>query len=357
MKRTLLSRYCVWTDLMMNHELIEELAELLAVDRQEAGRMLNRFFSAMVSELLAVRKLAIRGVGSFAVMHLPLKKQSNASGTTYTPPSNKLAFDGAVSGADDTVRIAVSRMMMSPAEAERLGRSLATVFSNTVKLQRELRISGLGCFSLNDGVYGFIPERSLEELLNREYQNLEEVILPLHDSSHGTKERKSHRAILPLAALTIGVLVLAALYYGKPGARVSISTPQQVESRVTPAVHTERVTARDHAHPIVDAQGLSKGASADSLVLEKGEYTIILETFQSEQTAQKELARLHAEGIIGYVWPVSANDVKYFRLMTGKYANRKGAGELLKGIPKKIAGSAYIQQVSKRGVFYGEKGL
>jgi len=339
---------------MINPELTEELAELLAIDRQEAVRLLNRFFSAMVSELLAVRKLSVAGLGAFTVTHFALKKKSNASGVTYIPPSNRLTFDSRISGADDTVRIAVTRMMMNLSEAERLGRTLAIVFSKAIKQQKELRINGLGRFSLAEAVYSFIPERSLEELLNREYQNLEEVMLPLHDSSQDNKESKNHRVIiLSLSALALGLLVLAALNFGKFGSRVLISTQQQLESRVTPAVHKERVTVRDQpAHAVH-----STGSTADSLVLEKGEYTIVLETFRSERTAQNELERLHAEGIIAYVWPVSANAVKYYRVMTGKYANRDGAAESLKGMPKKNAGSASIQQVSKKGVFYGKKGL
>ena len=62
-------------DVMINHDLIEELAGLLNVDTQESGRLLNAFFSAMVTGLLAERKLSVKGLGSFSVSHVPLKKK------------------------------------------------------------------------------------------------------------------------------------------------------------------------------------------------------------------------------------------------------------------------------------------
>ena len=60
---------------MINHDLIEELAELLHVESEESRRILNAFFSAMVTELLAKRKLSVKGLGSFSVSHVPLQKK------------------------------------------------------------------------------------------------------------------------------------------------------------------------------------------------------------------------------------------------------------------------------------------
>ena len=111
---------------MINHDLVEELSGLLDLDTQESGRFLNGFFTAMVTELLAVRKLAVKGLGLFSVVHVPLKKISDASGITYSPPCNRLTFDPKISRADDTARIAALRLKLNTAEAERLGRALAT---------------------------------------------------------------------------------------------------------------------------------------------------------------------------------------------------------------------------------------
>jgi len=342
---------------MINHDLIEELSGLLDLDTQESGRFLNGFFTAMVTELLAVRKLAVKGLGSFTVVHVPLKKISDASGITYSPPCNRLTFDPKISRADDTARIAALRLKLNTTEAERLGRVLATVFSNAVRQQREIRINGLGRFSKEHGLYGFFPERSIEELLNREYQNLEDVVLPRNDSLQVRKESKRPQYSIPIALLFFACVLSALLYYGKPEVIFSTSSRPHTENKVMPLVHKEIVSGPEQPAVALNAKALSAEGATDSLVLEKGEYTIVLETFRLEQTALKERSRLQAEKVAAYVWPGSVNGIKYYRLMTGKFSNRAAASERLKSLPKKIAGSAYIQQVLKKGVIHGEKGL
>ena len=342
---------------MKNHDLIEELSGLLDLDMQESGQLLNGFFTAMVTELLAVRKLAVKGLGSFTVLHVPLKKISNASGVTYSPPCNKLTFDSKISRTDDTVRLVLLRLLLNTAEADRLSIALATVFSNSVKQQREIRIHGLGRFSKEQGIYGFIPERSIVALLNREYQNLEEVVLPRHETLDVRKKSGKSQYAIVLSVLFFAGVLLAVLYYRKPEATVPIAALPPMESKVTPVIHNKTVSVKPQPAETVNVKEFSAGGTTDSLVLEKGEYTIVLETFRSERTALKELERLHSEGIITFIWPASVNKMKYYRLMTGKFANSNEAVKQLKAIPKSIAGSAYIQQVLKKGMTYGQKGL
>jgi septal ring-binding cell division protein DamX len=343
---------------MINHDLIEELSGLLNLDTQESGRLLYGLFTAMVTELLAARKLTVKGLGSFTVSHLPLKKISNASGITYSPPCNRLTFDSRISRADDTASIAAAGLSLNTLEAERLGRAFAVVFSKAVKQQRDIRINGLGRFSKEEGAYGFIPERSIEVLLNREYQNLEDIVLPQYDTALQVRnESKKIQYATPLSVLIVICVLLAVLYYGKPEAIFPVAAVPHTESKVTPAVHKERVSLGEQPAEVVNIKALSGNGSADSLVLENGEYTIVLETFRLEQTARKERARLQAQDIVAYVWPGSVNGIKHYRLMTGKFLSRDRAVVHLKGLPKKIAGSAYIQQVLKKDVFYGEKGL
>ena len=343
---------------MINHDLIEELAELLNIDKQESGRLLNGFFRAMVTELLAEQKLSVKGLGSFSVSHVPLKKKSNASGITYTPPRNRLTFDSRISGTDDTSRIIALGLMMNPGEVERFARTLATVFSKAFKQQREIRINGLGRFSKDQGAYGFFPEQSLEELLNREYQHLEDVILTQNNTLQGRKKSKTHRYTIPLSVVFITSLLLTYFYYGNREAIISIPAHVHQESNVTPAVRRAGVIVQPPlAEEALYAKELTTSSTADSLVLEKGEYTIVLETFRMEETALKELSRLHSLEIVAHVWPGTVNGNKYYRLMSGKFSTRDAAVEHLKAMPKKIAGGAYIQQVLKKGVFHGEKGL
>ena len=342
---------------MINHDLIEELAELLNVDSEESGSLLNAFFSGMVTALLAGRKLSVKGLGSFSVLHVPLKKQSDASGTTYTPPCNRLKYDSRLSGADDTARIVAMWSLMTPGEVKPIVRAFAKVFSQAFKQQREITINGFGRFSKDQGAYGFLPERSLEEILNRDYQNLEDVVLPLNDKSQDRKESKPYRYAIPLALLFVLSLMAAYFYYVSPEAIVSIPAPVYQEKKLRPVVHQDQVIIQKPPAEAVPSKELSASSVADSLVLEKEEFTIVLETFRMEQTALKEIDRLRSEKIPAYVWSGALNGQKYFRLMTGKFSTRDGAKEYLKGMPKKIAGGAYIQQVLKKGVFHGAKGL
>ena len=231
---------------MINHALIEELAGLLDVETQEAGRLLKGFFSAMVTELLAAHKLSVKGLGSFKVTHVPLKKQSNTSGVTYTPPCNKLIFYSRISGSDDTVRIATTKLLLSSREAEQFGRSLAVILHKTVKQQREIQIKGLGLFSLEHGCYSFIPERSLEELLNREYKDLEKVVLSNNDSTPWWRQSKTLYYAIFLAALLVTCAVLTFLNPGNPAAEVPVSTTKQPENQVP-----EKIASSTHIQQLI----------------------------------------------------------------------------------------------------------
>ena len=98
---------------MINRELTEELAVMLDLERQEAASLFNGFCGAMVAELLAFRKLSIKGLGSFYVTHVPASKRSNGSVMIFAPPVNKLRFESALSGGDSSLFLAVSRLSMS----------------------------------------------------------------------------------------------------------------------------------------------------------------------------------------------------------------------------------------------------
>jgi nucleoid DNA-binding protein len=336
---------------MTNKDCIEELATLLDVETTEAHRYLNAFSGAMVAELLANGKLTVRGLGTFSVTHVPPAKKSTGSGSVYTPPRNRLTFDSRISGADDTVRIAVSRAAMNHDEAVRFARNLASVLGGAVQQQREILLNGFGRFSFEQGSYGFVPERSLEELLNREYQDLEEVVVSQDGRVQGSGERKFASYAVPFLALVLIGLVLAVLY-GRQVADVVFPPSVAVSERPVKTAVSDVMVDNKMAHAVAP-----RGSAVDSLVLEKDDYTIVMASFRSETTALKELASLRAKGIISFIWPASPEGAKYYRIITGKFSSRDKAVELLRGMPEKTAGSAYIQHVIKRVVLHGEKEL
>jgi len=336
---------------MTKHDFIEEFAGLLDMDIQEAHLLLNSFSGAMVAEFLAHGKFSIRGLGRFAVREVTPVKKSTVSGTVYTPPGNKVIFHRGVYLDDDTVRIAVERVSMRPDDAVRFGRTFANVLGRACKEKRELVFNGFGRFTLEDGRYGFVPERSLEALMNREYQDLDEVVVSpqLRVVSAEGKRRTAPAAIL-LSTVIAALLLLVYLYGSQIQDSVTHSFAQlslslsPVSSPMAPKVISEVVTA-------------VQGGGADSVVLEKGDYTIILATFRSGSTARKELRLLRSMGVSAYIWPAFSAGLKYHRVMTGRLSSREEASVHQKRLPEKIVGSSYIQHVIKRVVLHAEKEL
>jgi len=340
---------------MINRELTEELAVLLDLERQEAASLFNGFCGAMVAELLAFRKLSIKGLGSFYVTHVPASKRSSGSVMVFAPPLNKLRFESALSGADASLSLAVSRLSMNQGEAAKFSRTLATLFSSTLQQEKALHLQGIGRFAPEDGAYSFFPDRTLEELLNREYQDLKEVVLP--QLKEERSERRSPGFILPLSVVVL-VGLLLAIVYGRLSWSTYFSSTVEPSKRVATVVDRRAVavvaTPRSVAtvYPIKSPRGV-----ADSLVLVKGDYAIVLATFETEKRAHQQITPLRSSGIKAFVWPTSMDGTKYFRLMTGRFANYSAATVRLKGMPKKMVDGAYIQQVKKTVVLHGEKRL
>jgi len=336
---------------MINYELTEELARQLDLETHEAASLFNRFCGAMVAELFAFRKLSIKGLGSFSVTHIPATKRSSGSAIIFAPPLNKLRFDGTLSSGDETISLAVSQLSMSQVEAGRFARALATLFTAALQQEKDINLNGLGRFALDDGAYSFFPDRTLEELLNREYQDLKEVVLPQHKQFTGEKALPGY--VLPLSAVILVGLLLAGLY-----GRFSLHTFSSSKARAVKSIAT--VVDR-RAGIVAPPQSVSTaqhrelpGGVADSLVLVQGDYVLVLATFESEKRAIKELAPLRSAGINAFLWPAYMDGIKYFRLMTGRFASRDAAVEQLKRMPAKMVVGAYIQQVKKTVVVYAK---
>ena len=185
---------------------------------------------------------------------------------------------------------------------------------------------------------------------------LGQVILPQHEEKKS--ERRSPGFILPLSVVVLVGLLLAIV-----SGRLSWSTfsPSTVEPSKSVATVVDRSSGAvapapplsvPKAYPIKLPGGL-----ADSLVLVKGDYAIVLATFETEKRAHQQITPLRSSGIKAFVWPTSMADTKYFRLMTGRFASYSAAAAKLKGMPPKMVEGAYIQQVKKTAVLHGEKGL
>ena len=341
---------------MIQNDLIAELATQLGVERPMALGLLDGLFRAMVAELLAVRKLSLRGIGSFLLTHIPLQKTRSSSGVVYTPPCNKLLFESRLTGADDTVRLAVSRLMMKEDEARRFAQSVAAVFSSALKEQRDISLNGFGRFCRENGIYGFLAEPALEKLLNREYEELREIVLPGEGSVQSRRERNPYRYFISLSALLTLIVLVSVFYYWKLPPFFAVSTAKHSENMDGASLQKHPETVARESLQLRSPERQAGGA-ADSVTLEKGEYTLVLATFRKEVTARKELVPFRSAGIVTFVWPASVDGVQYYRLMTGRFSTYAAAAEHRKSLPRKIAERSYIQHVIKRAVLHGEKEL
>lgn len=333
---------------MINYDLAEELASQLDLETHEGASLFNGFCGAMVAELLAFRKLSIKGLGSFSVTHIPATKRSNGSVMIFAPPLNKLRFDGALSSGDETISLAVTRLLMSQGEAARFARALSTLFTAALQQEKYINLNGLGRFALEDGAYSFFPDRTLEELLNREYQDLKEVVLPHRETV--MREKGWPGYVLPLLLVILSGLLFAVLY-GRFSSNTVFPLTAKVSKGVVTTVHRSAgvvpssASVRQRELPV---------AAADSLLLVQGDYAIVLATFESEKRAIKELVPFRSAGIHAFLWPASMDGIKYFRLMTGRFATREAAAAQLKQMPAIMVIGAYIQQVKKNVVVYAK---
>jgi nucleoid DNA-binding protein len=346
-------------DVKKNDGLSEEIAERLSIGVPEARHLLCAFSRGLAGELLATGNISLGGVGTFTVAYVPSEKKTGASGIIYTSPRNRLVFDPKVSGRDDSRRIVLQGISPGDGDAERFRKAFCGVLGCAVRQKRDIRLKGFGTFANDGGNYTFFPERSFEELLNREYLNLDEVVLPIRDASgNGTGGRKNMRPFL-IAGFLLSAGILFGLFYlpGVPDLREYGHAAGQPEKVISPTASVEAAPKPAAESSADEADGVrEETASADSLALVKGDFTIVLATFRKAEKAAGEADRFRAGGLPVFVWPASGEGIQYFRLATGKFSTAGGAAEALKHLPPGTdTGNACIQKVIKAIVLHGEQ--
>ncbi len=351
-------------DAKKNDGLSEELAEKLAIGVPEARHLLCAFSRGMAGELLATGNVSLGGVGSFSVAYVPSEKKTGASGIIYTSPRNRLVFDQRVTGRDDSRRIVLSGVTLGVGEAERFRKVFLSVFAAAVKQKKEIRLKGFGTFAHDDGSYTFFPERSFDELLNREYLNLDEIVLPLRDASPNDpaimKGRKNLRPLMIAALFLIAAAILTGVFYLVTGPELlryaqSDKTMEKVVAAPSPAESVSKPLTGPASGP---SGAKAEAAMPESLVLGKGDYTIVLATFRKRETASGQAVFFRSGGVPVFVWPAKTGESRYFRLATGKFPTASAASETLSKMPPEVVdGQARIQKVTKEIVLHGEKEL
>lgn len=346
-------------DAKKNDGLSDELAERLSLGIPEARHLVCAFSRGMAGELLASGNIYLGGVGLFSVAYVPSEKKTGVTGIVYTSPRNRLVFDPKISGRDDSRRIALTGVSVADVDAERFRRTLLSVLSSAVKQKREIRLKGFGMFAHDDGTYTFFPERSFDELLNREYLNLDEVVLPLRDPAGNVTRamngRKNRRSLLMAAIFLFAGLLLGVLYVtGLPGS-FQTGLFQDRTAQLPPA----RTWASNQPAETEETPGgvQKEPAALDSLILAEGDFTIVLATFRRAETANREARRLRSEGFPAFVWSVSDGGRNYFSVATGRFSDIGTAKLAIGKLPESVIGDACVQKVIKEVVLHGKKEL
>lgn len=322
------------------------LARLLGTAPDEAQRQLDRFAGGMTAELLDRKRLAIEGLGVFSVVHEQATRQATASGTRYLPPGDRVAFEARKERTGDAERIATLRLGMEATEAKRFAKALGDMVDAVKKGPGRLELRGFGSFTLVSGAWRFQPETSLEALLNIGYGDLKEIVISEKSAEKQTPPVQEKPGGLKKVALFVAVISILAsgwfLYRQFASAGFELPSGSDV--------------ARTSAPPSSKATG-AVPSSPDSLILQKGRFTVIIATYNTKKVVRQEMARLSGGGRRIMAWPVTSGGVRYYRLVTGDFETRPAALDSMKAMPMEVARNGYIQQAQKNVVLYGEQGL
>jgi nucleoid DNA-binding protein len=333
---------------------IETLARLLGASRDEAEQQLDRFAGGMTAELLERKRLSIDGLGLFSVVHQQAVREKTSSGTRYLPPGNRVVFDARKERAGDAERVATGRLEMEAHDARRFVKALVDMFEAVKSGSGRLELRGFGSFTMVSGQFHFQPEASLEALLNIAYDGLKEIVIPESRSAMEAKplsdEPEGINKVVVFVA-TVSLLACGWFLYRQfsPGVFESLSGSR------SPVTDTPAPVALNASLP--SAVPETGSAAPDSLMLQKGRYTVVAATFSSMKGARGEMLRLSERGLRVWFWPVRDDGKRYYRLVLGDFETWQAALDSMKAMPRGLSRNFYIQQASKNVVLYGEQGL
>ncbi|NTU92717.1 MAG: SPOR domain-containing protein [Chlorobiaceae bacterium] len=327
-------------------------ADILAVlsgnDRTAAQHRLDAFSGGVIAELLDRGALRVEGLGSFAVVHDQASREQSPDGIRFLPPRNRLSFDLRAPVAGDAEAIVRGRMGIPGDESKQLALALSACFKQCRQLGVSLDLRGFGLFSTQpDGSWGFTPTPALGELLNTAYDGLKAIVMP----GGAAVVPGNGRNFLKPAVLITGLLLLCL------GGYFALRAPHSGRAGTDSRPELAEVVASVAPQSTPASPSNAPAAAPDSLILAKGHFTVLAATFSSMKVAKEEAVRFSGSGHRIMIWPLRSGGRRYFRLVTGDFADFQSAHDSLMAMRGSLPHNAYIQQVYKNVVIYGEKGL
>lgn len=313
-----------------------------------AERYLPALSGVMCAELLENRSVSVSGLGVFTIRHSPAERRSGKEGLRYHPPENRVVFEKGSVAAPVFMKLISARMHLDRPECARLAAALPVFFKSRMKERGEIVFSGFGTLHSEKGSWRFEADVQLEELINSEYHNLGAIPLSLPHHSEPLK-RKLLLPVMVAAGIVLTAIALLFVFLRHNPEKLPVAAER-------PSVS---LSVSDTAGSAESGEvKIDNGTSAqEGVLLEEGEYAVVLATFQQKQTALQELSRVSVPGTLVFIWPVTGGGRQYYRLAAGRFRSSETAAAWMDSIGLGRERKVYIQQAKRRVVSHGEEGL
>lgn len=157
---------------MKSDTCVTLLEKKLSLDRESVIRFLNSVVAGIVEELIEKGEISVKGLGYFKVVYIPFTKAVQGDVVHALPPRKNIVFLTRPVVDSGVLRIIGCKTGLPEKDAEIFYKSLARYFRDTLTKKQELSLEGLGEFTNVDGKYVFVPDKTLQEIVNNSYRNL-----------------------------------------------------------------------------------------------------------------------------------------------------------------------------------------
>jgi len=158
----------------MKHDAcVVRLEKKLSLERQQLIEFLDAVMAGFVEELVRKGELSVKGLGLFTVLYLPCRSKEEGRIVMALPPRKKIAFFTRPVVDTTTLRIIGRKTGFSERDAETFFKVLSGHFRERLAAKQELLLEGLGAFRNVGGKYIFVPDESLQEIVNNVFENMQ----------------------------------------------------------------------------------------------------------------------------------------------------------------------------------------
>ncbi|MBN1279593.1 MAG: SPOR domain-containing protein [Chlorobiaceae bacterium] len=319
-------------------------------DTREFSEMVDRYMpllsGSMVAELLDRHVLKVCGLGLFSVRHYPAERRTGNDGVTYYPPVNRIVLERRKVSSSDFAAMLSRRTDLEDSVIHRLAEILPAFIADRIRENDEILFPGFGRVYSVQSALSFEPDQSLSGILNSEYYSLEAISL----SSAEPDALRGRRKMLFLVPMFIMIILATGAYlfyypvYRKPDTSAPMTAvlfDQQLQST--------SVSRNDTLSASMPTGG--------GILLEEGEYAVVLGTFRKKETAERGIGSVSVSGAVVFIWPVTGKGKRYYRLAVGRFASFDAAEAWMDSTGFGRSGKAYVQQAKRRVVLHGEEGM